>query len=53
MAGQPYLNLHGLDPRRAARRAGALAALFACLAAAAYLALALKSGRSLGCGGRK
>ena len=52
MSGQTYLNLFGLDAKHVARDAGALAALFACLAAAAYLALALKSGRSLSCGTR-
>jgi hypothetical protein len=52
VSGQTYLNLFGLDPKHVARDAGALAALFACFAVAAYLALALKSGRSLGCGTR-
>jgi hypothetical protein len=51
VSGQTYLNLFGLDPQHVARDAGALAALFVCLATIAYLALALKSGHSLGCGG--
>ena len=50
MSGQTYVNLFGLDPVNVARDAGALAALFACLAASTYLTLAVSSGRRLGCG---
>ena len=43
VTGQTYLNIFGLHPKYAARDAGALGAIAACLGVASWLTLALGS----------